>query len=198
MKLNQYCSVCKKHLDMDVISTEDGGDDGVIWLRCPECQGFLPKFTGADLGAPALDQSTAAEPTGTPASAVPEDALDDAELALPESDARAGDHDVPGEAPAAREVEVPSWEADAKPRVVEPAEPLAEYAAQLAAADLATASPYRPGQQYAVGDVIHHLAYDDIGVVVAKEDLPGGRTVAKTYFEKTGLVRLIELPAGKR
>ena len=49
MKINQYCSVCKKHLDMEVIPTDDGGDDGVIWLRCPECQGFLPKFTGEGL-----------------------------------------------------------------------------------------------------------------------------------------------------
>lgn len=172
---------------MDVISTEDGGDDGVIWLRCPECQGFLPKFTGVDLGSPAADPQEE-----------PVDVQGGDEFPSPPPDPPVVDHDDPDPAPEAPDVEVPSWEADAKPKASAPAEPLSEYAAQLAAADLATASPYRPGQRYEVGDVIHHLAYDDIGVVVAKEDLPGGRTVAKTYFEKSGLVRLIELPAGNR
>jgi len=181
---------------MDVISTEDGGDDGVIWLRCPECQGFLPKFTGADPGAPAAASST--EPAESGVAGSDDDAPDGAVGPPPEPDAPGVDQIEPDGAPATSEVEVPSWEADAKTEAVGPAEPLAEYAAQLAAVDLATASPYRPGQQYEVGDVIHHLAYDDIGVVVAKEDLPGGRTVAKTYFEKSGLVRLIELPADKR
>ncbi len=79
-----------------------------------------------------------------------------------------------------------------------PPEPVAEYAAMLADADPANAHPYRPGQAYEVGDVIHHLAYDDIGVVVAKEDLPGGRKVVKTYFEKVGVIRLIEQTPGSR
>ena len=177
---------------MDVISTDDGGDDGVIWLRCPECQGFLPRFTGTDLGEPAMDPATAPEESETPPAAVPDGALEEGPLPLTEPDVSVADLDAPAESG------VPSWEADATPEAPTPAEPLAEYAAQLAAADLATASPYRPGMRYEVGDVIHHLAYDDIGVVVAKEDLPGGRTVAKTYFEKTGLIRLVELPSGNR
>ena len=37
-----------------------------------------------------------------------------------------------------------------------------------------------------------HLAWDDCGVVVAKEDLPGGRQVIKCYFAEAGVVRLIE------
>jgi len=48
MKTNQFCSVCKQWLDMEVVPTSDGDDDdGVIWFRCPQCQGFLPKLSGA-------------------------------------------------------------------------------------------------------------------------------------------------------
>jgi hypothetical protein len=38
--INQYCSVCKEHFDMEVI--KQGSSKGVIWLKCPGCQGFLP------------------------------------------------------------------------------------------------------------------------------------------------------------
>ena len=64
--------------------------------------------------------------------------------------------------------------------------PSAEYAAQLAACDPAAARPYRPDQAYEVGDVVHHLAYDDLGVVVAKEELPGGRRIGGRHhrFER--------------
>ncbi|MEZ4387350.1 MAG: hypothetical protein R3D98_07170 [Candidatus Krumholzibacteriia bacterium] len=188
MKLNQYCSVCKKHLDMDVIPTDDGGDDGVIWLRCPECQGFLPKFTGEGLKpAPAADPEPApstAEPAarGTDARPVGAEAdLDDEDAE--DLDDEASEDDAP-ETPTS----TPASER----------EPLAEYAARLAESDPTTARPYRPGQTYAVGDVIHHLAYDDLGVVVAKEDLPGGRKAVKVFFEKVGVVRLIEQDPGSR
>jgi hypothetical protein len=180
VKINQYCSVCKKHLDMEVIPTDDAGDDGVIWLRCPECQGFLPKFSGEGLarprapGAPdaaAVDTDTAAD-TDTGADAgegadLAEDAAEDGEAAT--------------DAPAAA--------ADLA------AEPVAEYAARLAAADTSRARPYRATETYAVDDLIHHLAYGDIGIVVAKESLPGGRQVVRVYFEKTGIVQLIEQAA---
>ena len=50
MKSRQFCSVCKQWLEMEVVPTGDGeDDDGVIWFRCPQCQGFLPKLKGADL-----------------------------------------------------------------------------------------------------------------------------------------------------
>ena len=50
MKSKQFCSVCKEWLDMEVVPTGDGDeDDGVIWFRCPQCQGFLPKLSGANL-----------------------------------------------------------------------------------------------------------------------------------------------------
>jgi hypothetical protein len=54
------------------------------------------------------------------------------------------------------------------------------------------AVPYRPWQQYAEGDVIHHLAWNDYGVVLAKEVLPGHRCVVKVRFAEAGIVRLIE------
>jgi hypothetical protein len=37
----QYCSVCKQHFEMEVV--EQGTTDNVIWLKCPGCQGFLPR-----------------------------------------------------------------------------------------------------------------------------------------------------------
>jgi len=38
--MRQFCSVCKAHLEMTVVS--DTSDDGVIWLKCPRCKGILP------------------------------------------------------------------------------------------------------------------------------------------------------------
>jgi hypothetical protein len=38
--MKQYCSVCKAHLEMVVVS--DASEDGVIWLKCPRCKGILP------------------------------------------------------------------------------------------------------------------------------------------------------------
>ena len=62
----------------------------------------------------------------------------------------------------------------------------------LAAVDPATAVPYRPWESYEVGQCVLHLAWDDCGVVVAKELLPGGRQVVKCWFQGAGVVRLIE------
>lgn len=38
--INQYCSVCKDHFDMEAV--KQGSSKGVVWLKCPGCQGFLP------------------------------------------------------------------------------------------------------------------------------------------------------------
>lgn len=201
MKINQYCSVCKKHLDMEVISTDDGGDDGVIWLRCPECQGFLPKFTGEGLGAGAADTTETADtdettdtdeaaaktPAGDPAAPTPRTASPPTTTPEP---------DRPTSPPP--DGATVSDEDDGTEEPVEAAEPIAEYAAMLAEADLETARPYRPDVELAVGDVVHHLAQEDMGVVVALESLPGGRTVAKVFFEKTGVMRLIARAASGR
>lgn len=202
MKINQYCSVCKKQLDMEVIPTDDGGDDGVIWLRCPECQGFLPKFsgdgfggagqsgtTGSDSDAATADQSRDADRTATTGTVADEAPASDEDDAAPKESPAATDDTGPDDEAAAPD------DTDAAAASDEAAEadsePIAEYAAQLAEADLDSARPYRPTATFAVGDVVHHLAYDDFGIVVAEENLPGGRHVAKVYFEKAGVVRLI-------
>jgi hypothetical protein len=53
--MKQYCSVCKDHLDMEVV--EEGGEDEVTWLKCPRCKGILPhmKLEGEDAPAPESD-----------------------------------------------------------------------------------------------------------------------------------------------
>jgi hypothetical protein len=38
----QYCSVCKKYFEMEVV--KQGSNESVIWLKCPGCQGFLPRI----------------------------------------------------------------------------------------------------------------------------------------------------------
>lgn len=189
MKINQYCSVCKKHLDMEVIPTDDGGDDGVIWLCCPECQGFLPKFTGEGMKKEAPPAASGADPAPTEpaAAATPPPA---AEAPAPPVEA---DPPAPGIVERAGPADADKGaEADASSP---PPEPIAEYAAQLAAADTTTAKPYRASSEYAVGDVVLHLAYDDVGIVVAKERLPGGRKAVKVFFDGAGVVHLIEQAA---
>lgn len=211
MKARQFCSVCKQWLDMEVVPTGDGDeDDGVIWFRCPRCQGFLPKVGGGDAlpggghhdGTPPPDTAPAAGatdddlPWDSPAAMMAARAADAGVLMatrLPgddsddsddtdDSDVVGDDEDDDSDAPAA---------APAGPAAVA-AEPIAEYAALLAASDPSTAVPYRPSGSYAVGQSVHHLAWDDCGVVVAKEPLPGGRRIIKCYFGSAGVVRLIE------
>lgn len=38
--IRQHCSVCKADFDMEII--KQGAGEGVVWLKCPGCQGFLP------------------------------------------------------------------------------------------------------------------------------------------------------------
>ena len=52
--MKQYCSVCKAHLEMAVVS--DASEDGVIWLKCPRCKGILPHM--AESAAAASRPST--------------------------------------------------------------------------------------------------------------------------------------------
>lgn len=224
MKARQFCSVCKQWLDMEVVPTGDGDeDDGVIWFRCPRCQGFLPKLGGGDPvpGADADADAPAAAAAAAPVAAPAADSDDDPDAAdLPwespadmmaarnagestddvlrsarrgasaaaddEDDDEDGDEDDAAEATGPGRGRAPAAVNEA------PAEPIAEYAAQLAAADSSTAVPYRPSGRYAVGQCVHHLAWDDCGVVVAKEALPGGRRAIKCYFASAGVVRLIE------
>lgn len=233
MKSQQYCSVCKEWLDMEVVPTGEGDeDDGVIWFRCPQCQGFLPKLSGADLkpargpvppppasprpvpvaaAAPGTDEEL---PWDSPADmmaarAAADGAVDDADLEFPDiaavaavdplaagllavgedladlselADLTVDDGETEQEGPAER----PLGKAGV------PAEPVHEYAALLEGLDPQKAVPYRPWDNFEVGQCILHLAWEDCGVVVAKERLPGGRQVIKCYFSEAGVVRLIE------
>ncbi len=213
MKSNQYCSVCKQWLDMEVVSSGDPEeDDGVTWYRCPGCQGFLPKLNAAaetDAAATAPKQGTEtaapADPAESPVAASgeepvlpeddlpwdsPEEMLDAAAATSPaevsatlaglESDEPAGGTEPAGDKGAA------------DPNEAGKGEPIAEYAAMLEAADVEAAVPYRPWDSYELGQCILHLAWNDCGVVVGKESLPGGRQAVKCYFSEAGVVRLIE------
>ena len=220
MKSNQFCSVCKEWLDMEVVPTSDGEeDDGVIWFRCPQCQGFLPKLSGTDTGTDkAADDEAGSGPKDAKA-AVKEDrspaepAGDADEEALPwdspadmmaardkgKPDALLPDPENGEPVPAGvDEGGGPGEDATTGPAVakdkdeVEPAEPIHEYKALLEAQDQIDPAPYRPWETYQVGQCILHQAWEDCGVVVAKETLPGGREVIKCYFGEAGVVRLIE------
>ena len=181
---------------MEVVPTSDGEeDDGVIWFRCPQCQGFLPKLSGADLKTDTdlqtdndkkADSSTSAEhseglPWDSPADMMEARRIAGDPKSLPELDDLSRD-----------DTAKPASEKKKSTQPDEPAEPIHEYAAMLEAKDQSEPTPYRPWETYEVGQCIHHQAWEDCGVVVAKEKLPGGRQVIKCYFEEAGVVRLIE------
>ena len=229
-KSRQFCSVCKDWLDMEVVPTGDGGeDDGVVWYRCPQCQGFLPKLKGAEEDSP---EPAAPDPISSPAETETEDLPWDSPAAMMRAmeQARGG---TPAEIEDDDDVLVGTREAElvTRQRVIpgsganretppdpdlspedadddeddgadaendtegagaDDAEPILEYAAMLAESDVSAAVPYRPWDTYEVGQCVNHLAWDDCGVVVAKESLPGGRKAIKCYFEDAGVIRLIE------
>lgn len=231
MKTRQFCSVCKEWLDMAVVPTGDGEeDDGVVWFRCPQCQGFLPKLksaaddgdgmeTGAEPaggrpgsldraetghgegegsldGEPSVDQDvdpawdSPAAMTAARAGGVPlpvgdvEDGFDPDDIIDEDEDL-----DDSGDGERDDETDDETGEDSAEPV---PIEALGEYAALLQEADLEAAVPYRPWETYEVGQCVIHLAWNDCGVVVAKEPLPGGRRAIKCFFTTAGLVSLIE------
>ncbi len=224
MKSSQFCSVCKQWLDMEVVPTSDGDDDdGVIWFRCPQCQGFLPKLSGADLTEEATAEATAEEKAsdtkgssveseGPPAAesgddSMPWDSPADMMAAQEASRKKSGeaaspflpeDENLPESVtePVADETALDDKGGTVKKseseESKEPAEPIHEYAAMLAELDVSESTPYRPWGTYEMGQCIHHLAWEDCGVVVGKEVLPGGRKIIKCYFEDAGVVRLIE------
>jgi hypothetical protein len=195
MKSRQFCSVCKQWLDMEVVPTGDGDDDGVVWFRCPQCQGFLPKLSaasaepGARAAADVDETPAAAEGSADDAAADGFDAVDRDLVDIADSDDDADD-DADDDTDDETEV-APPRPAGANSQVTA-AEPIMEYAAMLAAVDPETSVPYRPWDSYQVGQCVLHLAWNDCGVVVAKEVLPGGRHVIKCWFQGAGVVRLIE------
>ncbi len=205
MKSRQYCSVCKNWLEMEVVPTSDGEeDDGVVWFRCPQCQGFLPKLGGIesesvkDTSASSADSSSVADETAgnseTPETTETTESTETGE-ALPwdsPADMMAARDKSSGDASPAGPEDSGKDKPTKPAKPAEPAEPVHEYAALLAEKDQSEPTPYRPWETYEVGQCIHHQAWEDCGVVVAKEDLPGGRQVIKCYFEEAGVVRLIE------
>lgn len=229
MKSRQFCSVCKQKLDMEVVPTADGDDDGVVWFRCPQCQGFLPKLSSAlgagtavddvpgdaaDSGRGGGSRSHGIEVVGDGADPLPDpmetpdlpadgpdvgigvgrDLVDDREPDDDDAgeddadDDGADEEDLDGDDQASDDNDSPSSVSPS----AGPSEPVLEYAAMLAAVDPATAVPYRPWETYEVGQCVLHLAWNDCGIVVAKEALPGGRRVVKCWFQGAGVVRLIE------
>ena len=58
--------------------------------------------------------------------------------------------------------------------------------------DISRSRPYVPTEVYEVDDVIHHRGWDDYGVVVAKEQLPGNRNIIRVRFAQQGEIQLIE------
>ncbi|MGD9548914.1 MAG: hypothetical protein AB7V45_15400 [Candidatus Krumholzibacteriia bacterium] len=227
MKTRQFCSVCKEWLDMAVVPTGDGEeDDGVIWFRCPQCQGFLPKLKSAADGGDGPEPD--AEPAGGrsgPLDGAPR-GRGDGEGSLEGEPSVDQDVDPSWDSPAAMtaaraggvtepagdledgfgpddlvdvaedlddtEDDEADDEADDDPNPTAPVEELAGYAAMLQEADLDAAVPYRPWETYEVGQCVIHLAWNDCGVVVAKETLPGGRRAIKCFFTTAGVIRLIE------
>lgn len=125
--MRQYCSVCKGHYDMTVV--RESVEDGVIWLKCPNCQGILPHMPEAESSG------------GTATATAPE-----------------------------------------RKAAADPLEDL----------DVESARPYEPTETYAVGDVVHHRGWNDFGVVLAKQVLPGNRNVIRVRFAESGEVQLIE------
>ncbi len=201
MKIKQYCSVCREELEMEVVPTEEEEEDGVIWLRCPGCRGFLPRISGTLAEEVAAREATAGEaPAGERDGAERAGTAGgggDATDVAPPPPAAGDEADEGGPPDAAGPADGADSGSDdeAGPRkAAEPpaGDPLDEYARRLAEADPATARPYRPWEAYEEGEVLHHLAWDDLGVVVGKEKLPGGRSALKVYFDQAGVVRLIE------
>ncbi|MHB8078957.1 MAG: hypothetical protein ACYDIE_06865 [Candidatus Krumholzibacteriia bacterium] len=153
--------MCKAVLEMSVVPTSDGEEDGVLWLRCPRCHGFLPKISDS------VDEPRRVADPRPAAGEAPDPELE------PE--------------PGFDEVAPASAAANPPPAAVEVAPP-----APMPDFDPETAIPYRPWNRFEIGAVIRHLAWDDFGVVLAKEILPGNRHAVKVQFEKAGVVRLIE------
>lgn len=58
--------------------------------------------------------------------------------------------------------------------------------------DISRSRPYVSTEVYQIDDVIHHRGWDDYGVVVAKERLPGNRNVIRVRFAQQGEIQLIE------
>ena len=202
---------------MEVVPTGDGDDDGVVWFRCPQCQGFLPKLSSAVEvnpvaadGADGDDDDPADGQAGSgiaraaaAAAAVPADTeVDILDIDLAEAAALAADADDVDDDDDADEADDAADDVGSVVRrrcpaaACPPARPPRNRSSNTPRCwRRSTREPrFRTarGTSYEVGQCILHLAWNDCGVVVAKEPLPGGRQVIKCWFQGAGVVRLIE------
>lgn len=180
---------------MEVVPTADGEEDGVIWLRCPGCQGYLPKFDSGGLASHRHEEAAPSPPAGAGRDAEPASGGRKGWTGADEAGGVGGAGETDEEAAGDDSDDVDEHGEDGA--AVAPADGAAATAVEepplsLDEADLSRAVPYRPWASYEVGTVIHHLAWGDFGVVRAKETLPGRRQAIKVQFEKSGVVRLIE------
>jgi hypothetical protein len=125
---------------MEVV--RESAEDGVIWLRCPNCQGILPHM-------PQIDAADAEQTAPTTTAPRPS----------------GGD---------------------------EEAEAISAAAELLDEIDPEKARPYSEADTYQVGDVVHHRAWNDYGIVKATESLPGNRRIIRVRFVNAGEVQLLE------
>lgn len=51
---------------------------------------------------------------------------------------------------------------------------------------------YSPKNEYAIGDVIYHKTWDDVGIIRSKEIMSNGRAALLVHFEKNKEKRLVE------
>ena len=195
MMILQYCSVCKAEYDMDVVPTAD--DDGVLWLQCPVCKGYLPKVKSSLQVVDAQREADEAATVSQSGTTLGNQSVSDPSAQTPEPEvvnigdvAEVLDMDLDDVAAI-----IPDTEDEPSPEVKDAAVLVTdqdEGLELLEAMDVSKAVPYRPWQTYAAGDILHHLAWNDHGVVLDKEQLPGNRWVLKVRFAEAGLVRLIE------
>ena len=141
--MRQFCSVCKSTFEMEVV--RESAEDGVIWLRCPNCQGILPHM-------PSISEPEREEPGAGPA-----------------------DAGAPRPAP-----------------VEDEPDPVSAAADLLDEIDPEQARPYLADETYEVGEVVHHRAWNDYGIVKATESLPGNRRIIRVRFVNAGEVQLLE------
>jgi len=135
--MRQFCSVCKSTFEMEVV--RESAEDGVVWLRCPNCQGILPHM-------PDIVEPEAADEEAS----------------------------------------------DSRPGAAKKAEDAVSAAADLLdEIDPEKASPYSEVETYEVGQVIHHRAWNDYGIVKATETLPGNRHIIRVRFVNAGEVQLL-------
>ena len=140
--MRQFCSVCKSTFEMEVV--RESTEDGVIWLRCPNCQGILPHMP---------------------------------DIAPPEGADSEGGGSAPESKPSAAE---------------EAADALKAAADLLDEIDPEQARVYNEIETYEVGEVVHHRAWNDYGIVRATETLPGNRRIIRVRFVNAGEVQLLQ------